>query len=161
MNMTQPTPQRISNLRRLIALEVARIVDDLETRERFLVHIWSKHRDRRPFLDTLFNRWRTIDMALLSHLELDEVYPVESFFRELDDFRMYISYTEDMPTTLTDRYSVALEVLREFAEEALDALGGAPVRVDVVEADQGETHPLLAFALDDAIESENASAGEE
>ena len=140
-------------------MEIARIVDDLETRQRFLIHVWSKHRDRRPFLDTLFNRWKTIDMALLCELDTIEVYPVESFFGELDDFRMYISYTEDMPTTLTDRYAVAVDVLREYAEEALDALGGAPLRVDVVDTDGEEMHPLLAF--DDAIDSENADAAEE
>lgn len=115
-------------LRRLLALEIDRIVEDLELRRDFLLDTWSRHRDRGPFLDTVFSRWTTLSMTDLGLVEAEALLACESFYRELEDFRLYIRFTQDMPTTLADRYDVALQHLAAYGALAIERLGGAPER---------------------------------
>ena len=133
--MEQNPEVRAERLRRLIALEVARIVDGLESRRDFLLQMWGRHRDRQPFLDTIHNRWKTIGFPDLALLEVDEVAVIDGFFAKLDEFKLYISYTQDMPTTLTERYDFAVERLRAWAEITLEGIGGPPQRSDVFDSE--------------------------
>ena len=68
---------RADRLRQLLALEIARIVSDFEIRRDFLKFVWSAHRDRRPFLDTVFSRWTTVGFPDLALLQTEEVAAVE------------------------------------------------------------------------------------
>ncbi len=148
---------RAERLRRLLALEIARIVDDLELRRDFLIKMWSRHRDRQPFLDTVFNRWKTVGFPDLSELEPDEVAACDAFFRKVDEFRLYFAYTQDMPTTLGDRYDFMVARLRAWGEQALDALGGAPERVEVLDA---ELRGGFLDAMPEAVPQAEAGAEE-
>ena len=113
-------------LRRLVAMEIDRIIDDLELRREFLLDAWSRHRDRGPFLDTMFSRWTTLSMTDLGLLEAEAMASCEAFYRELDDFRLYIRFTQDMPATLADRFDLALKHVTAYGALALERLGGAP-----------------------------------
>lgn len=135
---------RPERLKSLLALEIARIVDDLELRRDFLMRMWSKHRDRRPFLDTVFNRYKSVGFPDLAELEPEQIAAVDGFFRKIDEFRLYVAYTQDMPTTMADRYDFMVVRLRAWGESALDALGGAPERPEVLDAELREGF-LLAF----------------
>lgn len=112
----------------LIASEIARIVDDLEVRQAFLLDIWGRHRDRGPFLDTVMSRWGTLGFPELALLPADAILKVEEFYRELEEFRLYLRFTEDMPTTMSESYRWQLRRLEGYAEQAVDALGGTPER---------------------------------
>lgn len=127
-----------------MALEIARIVDDLELRRDFLLRMWSKHRDRRPFLDTVFNRYKTVGFPDLVDLDPEAVAAADQFFRKVDEFRLYVSYTQDMPTTMGERYDFMVPRLRAWGELAIDALGGAPERPEILDAETREGF-LLAF----------------
>ena len=133
--MQQDPEIRAERLRRLVALEVARIVDGLESRRDFLLQMWGRHRDRQPFLDTIHNRWKTIGFPDLALLEPEEVAAIDGFFAKLDEFKLYVSYTQDMPTSMAERYDFAVERLRAWAETALGQIGGAPERPDVFDPD--------------------------
>ncbi|MBX2796069.1 MAG: hypothetical protein KTR31_00330 [Myxococcales bacterium] len=113
-------------LRRLIAMEVDRIVSDLAARRDFLLDTWSRHRDRGPFLDTIFARWRTLSMTDLGLVEAEAMAACEAFHRELEDFRLYMQFTQDMPATLAERYDLALEHISAYGALAIERLGGAP-----------------------------------
>jgi hypothetical protein len=115
-------------LRRLLAMEVDRIVSDLELRQELLLEIWSRHRDRGPFVDTIFSRWKTLSMTDLALLDRDAAVACEAFYRELDELRLYFQFTQDMPSTLSDRYAEALRRVAAYGAAALDVLGGAPER---------------------------------
>lgn len=130
-----PEGQRAERIRKLLALEISRIVEDLDVRRDFLIQMWSAHRKREPFLDTVHSRWNTLDFPMLAELETDEVVVVEAFYRELDEFRLYVSFTQDMPTTLGDRYDEMTRRLAAYGELALERLGGAPER-PMVEFDE-------------------------
>ena len=56
-------------LERLLALEVRRVVEDLRGRRDLLLHVWGKHRARKPLIETIFTRWTTVGMPDLAQLE--------------------------------------------------------------------------------------------
>jgi hypothetical protein len=120
--------ERAERVALLIAMEIARIVDDLELRQAFLLDVWGRHRDRGPFLDTVASRWSTLGFPELVLLPADALAKVEEFYRELEEFRLYLRYTEDMPTTMSESYSGQLRRLNGYAEQAVEALGGTPER---------------------------------
>jgi hypothetical protein len=132
-------------LRQLVAMEIERVVDDLDARRVFLVEIWSRHRDRGPFLDTVFTRWRTISLPDLALLPSEAIPACEAFYRELDELKMYFQFTQDMPTTLDEMYGKALVRVAAYGELAVRLLGGAPPIpiVDFVELE--EPRPRLSL----------------
>lgn len=145
--------ERAERIRYLLALEIATIVDDLEARQAFLVDIWGRHRDRGPFLDTIFSRFKTLDFNDLALLEKQTIAKVHAFYKELDEFKLYLQFTEDMPTSLADAYVWQLTRLNAFAEVSVEALGGAPepVVVDIPEPEalpdhSPEDRPLLELS---------------
>ncbi len=130
--------ERAERVAMLLALEIARIVDDLVAREQFLIDIWGRHRDRGPFLDTIFAQYKTLTFRELSLLEPDTLLKVQEFYRELEDFRMYLLFTEAMPTSLAEAYRWQLRRLDGYGEQAVEALGGEPER------------PILEFPEEEA-----------
>lgn len=118
------TSDRAARLKRLFGLEIARIVRHMEERREFLVTTWSRARAREPFVETLFNRYRTVAASDLILLDLPELEAVEAFYEAVDEVGMYFRYTDDMPVMLGDRYVEHQERLAARAEEALVALGG-------------------------------------
>ncbi|MEQ1569507.1 MAG: hypothetical protein ABMA64_27975 [Myxococcota bacterium] len=115
-------------LRRVMALEIARIVEDLEVRRPTLVEWWSRYRDRAPLLDTVFSRWRTLGLGDLALVDPDAMVACDAFYRELDELRLYFQFTQDMPTTLDERYGAALGRVAAYGTLALELLGGVPER---------------------------------
>ena len=123
-----PDDDRTDRLKLLLALEISRIVRDLGERHDFLVTVWSRMRRREAFLETVFSRWRTLGLTDLVGLDAPTLLLVDTFYDELDQLRIYLSYTEDMPVTLSDHFALRLRRLRQRAAPALDALGGIPER---------------------------------
>jgi hypothetical protein len=126
-------------------LEISRIVEDLEVRKEFLVQMWSMHRDRGPFLDTVSSRWNTLTFSDLAWLESEEVLVVETFYRELEEFRLYIRFTQDMPNMLSSRYEWMHRRLEAYGRMALERLGGAPARPLVEFEEEDPEVPLLQY----------------
>jgi len=149
--MAVPDGIRSDRLRQLLALEIARIVSDFELRKDFLKHVWSAHRDRRPFLDTVFSRWTTVGFPDLALLTTEEVAAVDTFFTEVEDFRLYISYTNDMPQALGDHYDWIGKRMRVYGENAIELLGGEPERPDLDIPDDPEG-ALLEFPTERNVE---------
>ncbi len=133
-------------LARLLALEIDRIVNDLDQRRTFLIEIWSRHRDRGPFLDTVFSRYRTLSLTDLAVLSTEVVTVIESFYGELDDLKLYLSFTQDMPTTLAEQFTDQLRHIAAYGALAIEALGGVPERVVIEfepEPEDGAEPPAL------------------
>ena len=133
-------------LQRLLALEIQRIIEDLGLREEWLVETWNRHRDRGPFLDTIFSRYRTLSMTELALLDSGALLSCEAFYRELEALRLYFRFTQDMPATLADRYHDSLRRIRAYGQMALEALGGAPEPL-VLSWPEGEEPPAGAGDL--------------
>jgi hypothetical protein len=138
-------PERLRNL---LAMEIDRIATDLEWRQRWLLELWSRHRDRGPFLDTIFSRWRTLSMADLALIDLEAMTACEAFHHELDELRLYFQFTQDMPTTMEAQYAEAVRRIRAFANLAIQLLGGVPNK-PIVDFDtaRASAPPPEAFRL--------------
>lgn len=120
--MNQEDMERASRLERLLALEIRRLIDDLQRRRDLILRYWGAGRIRTPFLDTAFHRYRTIGFSEL--LLLDEIRStaIEAFYRELDELRFYLAYTDDMPHALGRVLDSSLARLAPLAADALVAL---------------------------------------
>ncbi len=129
-------------LRRLLAMEIDRIVEDLELRRDFLLDVWSRHRDRGPFVDTVFSRWTTLSLTDLALIEPEAIESAEAFYRELEDFRLYMRFTQDMPTTLAERYDLSLKHIAAYGALAIERLGGAP-ELPIFQFEEEEGEPGL------------------
>lgn len=116
-------PDAARRLRRMLAAEIRRITADLHRRRGLLVELWGRHRVRTPFLDTVFQRYRTVTMSEMLMLDCGQAEAVEHFYAELDDLRFYLTYTEDMPRSLMVALDSALIRLNQVAIEALNQLG--------------------------------------
>ena len=114
---------RAERLRVMLGLEIHRVTDDLLRRRSLLVDLWGRHRVRSPFLDTTFQRFRSLGMGELMLLERAEYESVEAFYRELDELRFYLSHTDDMPRALADTLDGALIRIRSAARLALNVVG--------------------------------------
>lgn len=141
LEVHEPTP-RTERLRKLLATEIARIVMDLELRRPFLMDVWGLHRDRAPFIETLFTRYRTLGAPDLAELEIEEAAVVDRFYSNLHEFKLYLSFTQDMPSTLHDKYARILDRLDALGTRAIDVLGGEPI-LDEHEDDPGAHSGLL------------------
>lgn len=124
-------------IRWLLALEVRRIVSGLELRRDHLATLWSRHRAREPYLETVASRWGSLGFDHLVELEPESIVALEAFYETLGDVRLYCRYTEDMPATMADAMDEFSEQLRLLGEAALASLGvpevtlpRAPARVE-------------------------------
>jgi hypothetical protein len=114
---------REQRIRWLLALEIRRIVTGLELRRDYLATLWSRHRAREPYLETLASRWGSLGFDHLVELESSAIVSLEAFYETLGDVRLYCQYTEDMPATMLDAMDAFREQLHELGEAALAAIG--------------------------------------
>ena len=138
--------ERVERLRKALALEVDRIVEDLEFRREVLLELWGKHRDRGMFLDTVHTRWTSLGFPDLLDLETHEVAMLDTFYRELQELSFYFRFTEDMPVTMSVTYDMGLTRLKAYGELALEALGGPPERplIEFPEDEDSAADPAVA-----------------
>lgn len=111
--------KRVQKLAWLLHLEVERIVDELELRQTLLLKVWSKMRIRAPLLRLLRCRYEKIRPTDLLLLPLETLELLERFYRKLDEFRLYLQVTEDMPTTLATAWQQYKEALTQVGRPLL------------------------------------------
>jgi hypothetical protein len=125
-----------SRLKYVLALELTRIVEDLEFRRDLLIDVWGKHRDRGPLIDTVFSRWETIAVGELTDLDENTNLLLDSFYRELAELKLLFTYTEVMPTQLGDLYDRCVVRMRAAADPALAALDVEIIRPELPAFDE-------------------------
>ncbi len=114
--------EKMERLAVLIIREIDRIVFDLEFRRELLFSLWSKERIRVPLLRAVSSRFYEIKAELLVLFPPDVYQQLDDFYRALDEFIFYISYTEDMPQNLMQKFDVYLEDLKQLAPPLIDRL---------------------------------------
>lgn len=114
------------DLARDLVLEIDQLVADLKLNQEFLRHVWSLHRDRGGFVDSLRTGWSRLGLKDLALLDPGTVALLDAFYRGVSDLELYLAHTEDMPASVEDRYERSLERLRRFGAAAVARLGGVP-----------------------------------
>lgn len=119
------TPSKDVQRERLAALllrEIDRIVFDLGFRKDMLFRLWSKHRTRQPLLQTLRSKYFELSARDLVCFPTEIIRMLDGFYRLLDSFIFYVSYTEDMPQALSAKFDSFLEELRGLSGPLLEDL---------------------------------------
>jgi hypothetical protein len=95
----------------LLSQEVRRVVEELLLRHDLLMDVWSRMRIRQPLLAVVRTRYEELRPDDLLMLPVDCLEHLDRFYRTLDEFRLYLQTTEDMPTALEvayERFRLAL-----------------------------------------------------
>lgn len=116
-----PNEQR-ERLAALLLREIDRIVFDLGFRKDMLFRLWSKHRTRQPLLQTMRSRYFDLTAKDLTCFPVEIIRMLDGFYRLLDSFIFYVSYTEDMPQALSAKFDSFLEELRGLSGPLLEDL---------------------------------------
>lgn len=115
-------------LKQRLANEVSRVIADLDVRRQVLHDLYSQHRDRGPFIDSVLDTWQELSAEDLLLLDAEAVVLLEAFFANINEFRLYVTYTEDMPTTLISRYDRTVARLKVIGEAIYAILEVEPER---------------------------------
>lgn len=132
-------------VRALLALEIQRILHDVEERRALLVRLWGIYRHRQPALDAGFSRWQTLRARELDALRPELVVALDRFYVELDDWHRWAATTQEMPLHLDEHWGRRADRLHAAGTEAL-ALLGPPPAPEPPEADR-DGAPLLEGLL--------------
>jgi len=112
-------------LKRLVLLlrnEIERITFDVEFRKDILFKLWTKERVREPLLRVLHTRFFELGFENLILLPRKAEKKVETFYRSLDEFIFYVTYTEDMPETMKSKFEAYVRELKNEAAVVLKEL---------------------------------------
>lgn len=118
---------RLSRLALMLSLEVRRLLEDITLRRGLLLDVWSKMRARAPLVKLLRTRWEEVPTADLLLLPEPALLALDRFYRGVDEFRLYVETTQDMPRALQAvyaNYAAQLEVAGIAACNLLDDLHG-------------------------------------
>lgn len=136
--------EKLQRLAVMVLREIDRILFDLEFRREMLIRLWSKDRIRMPLLRVLHSRYFELSFELLALFPPPTYQLLDDFYRALDSFVFYASYTEDMPQSLTQRFETFFSDLKDRAGPLLEQLKAcAPDELEVQMASAGP--PPLVF----------------
>lgn len=114
--------RRRRRLAYMLTLEIKRVVEDLALRKALLLKVWSKMRIRQPLMSLLRSRFDLIKPDDLLLLPMECMDLLDQFYRQLDEFRLYMRVTEDMPTSLETVYEQQLQQLTRISRPLLGRL---------------------------------------
>lgn len=106
----------------LLKNDIERIMYNLEFRKDMLFEVWSKWRNRKPFLASLKTNYFEIPIQNLTRFSADIINHVNMFYRKVDDLAFYLEFTEDMPTTMQMEFDRMFAQLKKNGEESATLL---------------------------------------
>jgi hypothetical protein len=145
----KPEDESARRVRNLIALDAALIMRRLEARREEMFALFSRLRSREPMLTTLSTRFTSATFHDLVHLPESEQAVVHGFHERLEEMRWYFTYTEDMPGTVQQTFSVLYRRLEEAYRQLVVTLGppASPQGTVVVEAEPVRPKPSAPAPL--------------
>lgn len=109
-----------------LADEIERVVTAIRQDRVYFMMYWNGMRERSPMVDAVQTRWHEHSAETLLALAPHELRAVTRFHERLQEFRVYVSHTDDMPATLEHRLSQAADRFTTLGTETLTALGRTP-----------------------------------
>ncbi|MFZ5443416.1 MAG: hypothetical protein ACOZQL_25640 [Myxococcota bacterium] len=122
-----------AKVRHLVSLDASRVVRRLEQKQDEAVALFSRLRTREALVALCRSAFTTITFPELARLSPKEQRAAQGFHDVLDELRWYVSYTEDMPSTVKTTVSQYVRRLDEL-RHALNATLGPP---------DAEGHPVI------------------
>lgn len=122
-----------AKVRHLLSLDVAQVLRRLEAKQDEAVGLFSRLRTREALIALCRTSFTSITFSELARLSPKEQKAVHAFHDVLHELRWYVSYTEDMPSTVKTTVSQYVRRLDEL-RHALNATLGPP---------DAEGHPVI------------------
>ena len=135
--LSQPGLERweadTAKVRHLLSLDAAAVMKRLEQKQDEAVSLFSRLRTREPLIELCRSRFVTTGFAELVRLSAKEQQAICAFHDVLGELRWYVSYTEDMPSTVRTTVSQLARRLDELHHRVRATLGPP----------EGEGHPVI------------------
>lgn len=114
-----------ARVRHLLSLDAARVMRRLGAKQDEAVSLFSRLRTREGLIELCHSDFTTATFSELARLEPVEQTSVQQFHDVLHELRWYVSYTEDMPSTVKSTVAQYVRRLDEL-HQALTATLGPP-----------------------------------
>lgn len=122
-----------AKVRHLLSLDATTIIRRIETKHEEAVGLFSRLRTREALIDLCRTTFNTVTFSELARLSPGEQKMIHAFHDVLHQLRWYVSYTEDMPSTVRSTVTQFARRLDELYHQ-LRATLGPP---------EGDGHPVI------------------
>lgn len=112
-----------AKVRHLIALDAAQIMKRIELKQDEAVGLFSRLRTREGMIELCRSTFGSVTFSELARLSPPEQMATFGFHEQLDAMRWYVSYTEDMPSTVKSTVSQYVRKLEELHRELRARIG--------------------------------------
>lgn len=114
-----------ARVRHLFSLDAARVMKRLTAKQDEAVSLFSRLRTRDGLIELCRTDFTTATFSELARLEPNEQAAIQQFHDLLHELRWYVSYTEDMPSTVKSTVAQYVRKLDEL-HVAINATLGPP-----------------------------------
>lgn len=112
-----------ARVRHLITLDALRLMKRVDTRQEEAVGLFSRLRTRDGLIDLCRTSFGSVTFTELARLNPPEQSAVFAFHDVVDALRWYVSFTEDMPSTVKSTVSQYVRKLEERHRDLVAHLG--------------------------------------
>jgi hypothetical protein len=114
-----------ARVRHLISQDAAEVLRKLQSKQDEAVGLFSRLRTREGMIDLCKSLYTGITFSELVRLEPSEQEAVHAFHHVLHELRWYVTYTEDMPSTVKSTVTLYVSRLEDLHRQ-LNAVIGPP-----------------------------------
>lgn len=114
-----------ARVRHLLSLDADAVMKRLASKQDEAVGLFSRLRTREGMVDLCRSGFTSITFSELVRLDPQEQQAVQAFHHVLHELRWYVTYTEDMPSTVKSTVTLYVVKLDEL-HRLLNAAIGAP-----------------------------------
>lgn len=114
-----------ARVRHLISQDAAEVMRKLQSKQDEAVGLFSRLRTREGMIDLCKSLYTGITFGELVRLEPSEQEAVHAFHHVLHELRWYVTYTEDMPSTVKSTVTLYVSRLEDLHRQ-LNAVIGPP-----------------------------------
>lgn len=112
-----------AKVRHLIALDAASIMKRIEQKQDEAVGLFSRLRTREGMIELCRSSFTSVTFSELARLNPPEQLATFGFHELLDAMRWYVTYTEDMPSTVKTTVSQYVRKLEELHRDLTARIG--------------------------------------
>jgi hypothetical protein len=112
-----------SRVRHLISQDAAEVLRKLQSKQDEAVGLFSRLRTREGMIDLCKSLYTGITFGELVRLEPSEQEAVHAFHHVLHELRWYVTYTEDMPSTVKSTVTLYVSRLEDLHRQLNSVIG--------------------------------------
>ncbi|HEY1087281.1 MAG TPA: hypothetical protein VGE37_06280 [Archangium sp.] len=112
-----------ARVRHLLSQDAAEVMRKLQSKQDEAVGLFSRLRTREGMIDLCKSLYTSVTFSELVRLEPEEQQAVHAFHHVLHDLRWYVTYTEDMPSTVKSTVTLYVSRLEDLHRQLSGVIG--------------------------------------